>query len=171
MRIHFKQSVLLIICLICILIGIYAWHWWQRYKLIINHFIHPTPKTNFNDLEEAILLDNKFISKCQYFAQGKHSVVVDSKGYLCERRHLEKTNSCCQIQSSSIRGPYICDSCLLTTHCCSLFEHCISCCLNPDHRIHLQNYIRSRDLKTSLLLSYLSTTFDILLFMKMNILI
>ncbi|CAF4338623.1 unnamed protein product, partial [Rotaria sp. Silwood2] len=102
-------------------------------KLIINHFIHPTPKTNLNDLEEAILFDNNLLTKCQHFTQGKQSFVVDSKGYLCERRHLEKTNGCCQIKSSSIRGPYICDSCSSTTHCCSSFEHCISCCLNPDH--------------------------------------
>ncbi|CAF3664627.1 unnamed protein product [Rotaria sp. Silwood1] len=163
MRIHFKQSVLLIICLICILIGIYSWHWWKRYKLIINRFIHATPKTNLDNLEEAILFDNKLLTKCQHFTQGKQSFVVDSKGYLCERRHLEKTNGCCQLKSSSIRGPYICDSCSSTTHCCSSFEHCISCCLKPDHRIYLQNYIRSRDLKTSLLLSHLSTSFDICL--------
>jgi hypothetical protein len=46
----------------------------------MNHFLHPTPKTNLNDLEEAILLDNKLISQCQYFAQGKQSFIVDSKG-------------------------------------------------------------------------------------------
>ncbi|CAF3505876.1 unnamed protein product [Adineta steineri] len=161
MRIYFKQSALFVICLICTLIGIYLWRWWQEYKLIINHFTHPTPKTNLNDLEQAILLDNRLISKCQHFAQGKQSLVVDSKGYVCERRHLEKIDGCCQTTSSSILGPYICDTCSSTTRCCSSFEHCISCCLKPDHRIYLQNYIRSRDLKTKLLLSHLSTLFDV----------
>ena len=54
-------------------------------------------------------------------------------GYLCERRHLEKTDGCCQTAQSSILGPYICDTCSLKTHCCGSFEHCISCCLKPDH--------------------------------------
>ncbi len=35
---------------------------------------------NLNDLEQAILVDSNSISKCQHFAQGKHSLIVDSKG-------------------------------------------------------------------------------------------
>ncbi len=31
MRIYFKQSSLFVICLICILLGIYTWKWWQGY--------------------------------------------------------------------------------------------------------------------------------------------
>jgi len=54
-------------------------------------------------------------------------------GYICERRHLEKTSGCCQTTSSSILGPYKCDTCTSKTHCCASFEHCISCCLKPDH--------------------------------------
>lgn len=54
-------------------------------------------------------------------------------GYLCERRHLEKTSGCCQVKSLSTRGPYICDSCSLLTNCCTSFEECISCCLKSDH--------------------------------------
>lgn len=131
-----------------------------------------------------MLLDNRLVVKCQHFAQGKQSLVADSKGtspfqiltlksdrtgnypgksriqlglsnielrhsdrktpftvdvcfpslgYLCERRHLEKTDGCCQTTSSSIRGPYVCDSCTLSSHCCSSFEHCVSCCLRPDY--------------------------------------
>ena len=104
-------------------------------------------------------------------------------GYLCERRHLEKKTGCCQATSSSIRGPYTCDTCSSITDCCTSFEHCISCCLKPDHvrtnerarlfasrrltsvfqRLHLENYIRSRHLQTKLLLSQLSTLFDVCL--------
>ena len=54
-------------------------------------------------------------------------------GYLCQRRHLDKTNGCCQTISSSMLGPYICDNCTLSTYCCNSFEHCISCCLKPEH--------------------------------------
>ncbi|CAM2720415.1 unnamed protein product [Rotaria socialis] len=165
MSIHFNQSALVIVCLICLTIGIYSWQWWQKYNLTTNHFIHPTPKTDLDDLEKAILLDNKDITKCQHFAQGKQLLVADSNGigYLCERHHLEKTTGCCQILSPSTRGPHICDSCSLISHCCTSFEDCTSCCLKADHRIHLQNYIRSRDLKTKLLLSHLSTPFDVCL--------
>ncbi|CAF0966902.1 unnamed protein product [Rotaria magnacalcarata] len=80
MRIHLKQSALVVVCLICLIIGIYSWQRWQKYKLIANHFIHPTPKTDLDDLEKAILLDNKVIAKCQHFAQGKQLFVVDSNG-------------------------------------------------------------------------------------------
>ncbi|UJR31741.1 hypothetical protein I4U23_019220 [Adineta vaga] len=134
MRIYLKPTVILIICIICLLLfGVYTWTWWQRHKLPTVRFTYPTPKTNFNDLEQALLLDNRVLSKCQHFAQGKQLLIVDSKGYLCERRHLEKTDGCCQTSSSSILGPYVCDNCTLTTHCCNSFEHCISCCLKPDH--------------------------------------
>ncbi|CAF1615883.1 unnamed protein product, partial [Adineta ricciae] len=163
MRIYLKPTVILVVVLgVVCLLWTGTWIWWRRHRQPVTSFTYPTPKSNLNDLEQAILMDNRFVSTCQHFAQGKQLLVVDSKGYLCQRRHLDKTNGCCQTISSSILGPYICDNCTLSTYCCNSFEHCVSCCLKPEHRIHLQHYIRSRDLKTKLLLSHLSTPFDIL---------
>ncbi|CAF1075101.1 unnamed protein product [Adineta ricciae] len=164
MRIYLKPTVILVVVLgVVCLLWTGTWIWWRQHRQPVTSFTYPTPKSNLNDLEQAILMDNRFVSTCQHFAQGKQLLVVDSKGYLCQRRHLDKTNGCCQTISSSILGPYICDNCTLSTYCCNSFEHCISCCLKPEHRIHLQHYIRSRDLKTKLLLSHLSTPFDVCL--------
>ena len=50
-------------------------------------------------------------------------------GHVCERRHLVSTG-CCDTEMPSTRR-YQCDSC--SEHgCCSVYEHCISCCLHPD---------------------------------------
>lgn len=38
------------------------------------------PKTDLNHLELAISSDSHSTSKCQYFAQGKQPIAVDSKG-------------------------------------------------------------------------------------------
>lgn len=47
---------------------------------MLNRFVRPTPKTNLNELEQALLIDNQAIGQCQNFAKGKQPVVVDSKG-------------------------------------------------------------------------------------------
>ncbi len=66
----------------CLSKEIYTYLNFDIQKLVINHFTHPTPKPDLNNLEEAILLDNKLITKCQHFAHGKQSLVVDSKGII-----------------------------------------------------------------------------------------
>lgn len=45
-----------------------------------NSFTRPTPKLDLDELERAILVDSHTISRCQHFAQGKQSFIVDSKG-------------------------------------------------------------------------------------------
>ena len=45
-----------------------------------NYFTRPTPKTDLDELERAILVDSDMISRCQHFAQGKQPFIVDSKG-------------------------------------------------------------------------------------------
>jgi len=87
------------------------------------------------NIDTEIKLSNEILT-LEMIQKRKESFLNNSflsLGYLCERRHLEKTTSCCQTTSPSILGPYICDTCSSTSHCCSSFEHCISCCLKPDH--------------------------------------
>lgn len=50
-------------------------------------------------------------------------------GYVCERKDL-LVNGCCNVIAPSSRQ-YICKSCL-ANGCCSIYEYCVSCCLQPD---------------------------------------
>lgn len=50
-------------------------------------------------------------------------------GYVCERKDL-LVNGCCNVNAPSSRQ-YICKSCL-ANGCCSIYEYCVSCCLQPD---------------------------------------
>lgn len=47
-------------------------------------------------------------------------------GYICQRGDL-LANNCCGI----INKRYICDTCNIDG-CCVVYEHCVSCCLNPN---------------------------------------
>lgn len=55
-------------------------------------------------------------------------------GYVCERKDL-LVNGCCNVNAPSSRQ-YICKSCL-ANGCCSIYEYCVSCCLQPDKVICL----------------------------------
>lgn len=50
-------------------------------------------------------------------------------GYVCERKDL-LVNGCCNVNAPSTRQ-HICKSCL-ANGCCSIYEYCVSCCLQPD---------------------------------------
>jgi len=34
MRIHLKQSVILVVGVVCLFIGFYAWNWWTNYVVL-----------------------------------------------------------------------------------------------------------------------------------------
>ena len=48
-------------------------------------------------------------------------------GYVCER-HEVFVNGCCDTQASK---RFVCDGCL-DNGCCAIYEHCVSCCLQPE---------------------------------------
>lgn len=47
-------------------------------------------------------------------------------GYICQRDDL-LANNCC----GTTEKRYVCDTCN-ADGCCVLYEHCVSCCLNPN---------------------------------------
>ena len=49
-------------------------------------------------------------------------------GYVCPLSWVLPTG-CCNIDHA-VR--FDCRSCLQTTDCCAIYEHCVSCCLRPD---------------------------------------
>ncbi|XP_005108632.1 SREBP regulating gene protein [Aplysia californica] len=65
--------------------------------------------------------------KCRNSRQGRF-LIVDQKGYVCKREAVG-INNCCNPKHLSSKL-HACDTCL-SNGCCSVYEHCVSCCLQP----------------------------------------
>ena len=50
-------------------------------------------------------------------------------GFVCHREAVLE-GGCCD-QSESDVQQFVCDSCI-NNGCCSVYEHCVSCCLQPE---------------------------------------
>jgi hypothetical protein len=64
-------------------------------------------------------------TSCQNSVQGR-DILVDDRGYICGRELLG-ANGCC----INATQRYVCQSCQ-RNGCCSVYEHCVSCCVQPD---------------------------------------
>ncbi|CAJ0945105.1 unnamed protein product [Ranitomeya imitator] len=60
------------------------------------------------------------------------------KGYVCERKEL-LANGCCNLMANSRQ--YNCESCL-PNGCCSVYEYCVSCCLQPNKQHILERFLK-----------------------------
>ncbi|XP_046353667.2 SREBP regulating gene protein-like [Haliotis rufescens] len=96
---------------------------------------------------------------CRNSVQGKH-LLVDERGYVCERRHIGP-GSCCDIRGSSTRR-YQCESCL-SNGCCTVYEFCVSCCLQPDKKTLLRRILREASNEPFNLFSLVSDHFELCL--------
>ncbi|XP_041691937.1 SREBP regulating gene protein isoform X1 [Coregonus clupeaformis] len=94
---------------------------------------HPIPwKVRFN-----LGNSSRQIIQCRNSIQGK-TLLTDELGYVCERNDL-LVNGCCNVNAPSSRQ-YICKSCL-ANGCCNIYEHCVSCCLQPDKQPLLESFL------------------------------
>uniref|UniRef100_A0A6I8NZQ6 SREBP regulating gene protein n=1 Tax=Ornithorhynchus anatinus TaxID=9258 RepID=A0A6I8NZQ6_ORNAN len=59
-------------------------------------------------------------------------------GHVCERKHL-LGNGCCDSEASGTRL-FSCEGCL-SHGCCSVYEHCVSCCLQPGKQVLLERFL------------------------------
>jgi hypothetical protein len=64
---------------------------------------------------------------CRNTLQGLSSI-TDSLGFFCPRENLDYKTGCC---TNGER--YSCQGCNLEDQCCTEYEHCVSCCLDPRH--------------------------------------
>lgn len=71
---------------------------------------------------------------CRNSIQGK-VLITDDKGYVCSRNEI-LPSGCCNLESVTTQR-YKCETCQ-SNGCCSIYEYCISCCLNPDKKVILQ---------------------------------
>ncbi|KAK7475021.1 hypothetical protein BaRGS_00033702 [Batillaria attramentaria] len=75
---------------------------------------------------------------CRNSQQGK-SLIVDERGYICRREEL-LSNRCCDVKHG-LGTRYVCEGCL-ANGCCSIYEHCVSCCLQPDKQPLLRRILK-----------------------------
>ncbi|XP_059147587.1 SREBP regulating gene protein-like [Physella acuta] len=100
------------------------------------------------------------IVKCRNSRQGR-VLIVDQKGYVCRHEHVG-TNKCCNTKHPSTKH-HSCESCL-SNGCCSIYEHCVSCCLQPKNQ-HLLSKIVKENLEApyNLFISEVENVFDLCL--------
>ncbi|KAH8281175.1 hypothetical protein KR018_002700 [Drosophila ironensis] len=79
-------------------------------------------------------------ARCRNSVQGSR-LLVDERGFVCRRREL-LPNGCCDPELPGI-GYYSCRSCNTSTHCCDVYEYCVSCCLHPEKQPLLEQVLRS----------------------------
>lgn len=80
--------------------------------------------------QEYTNLTNDLTSTCRNSVQGK-ILLIDDRGFVCSRSDLIGSTGCCNIELPNTRL-YSCDTCDEKTNCCSIYEYCVSCCLNPE---------------------------------------
>ncbi|XP_053135816.1 SREBP regulating gene protein [Hemicordylus capensis] len=76
-------------------------------------------------------------NQCRNSVQGK-LLITDELGYICERKDL-LVNGCCDVDAPSAKL-YSCESCL-GNGCCSIYEACVSCCLQPNKQRLLERFL------------------------------
>ncbi|KAK6190966.1 SREBP regulating gene protein-like [Patella vulgata] len=89
-------------------------------------------------ISDELEVNNTLTVKCRNSVQGR-KLIVDERGYSCQRRHLDSNNCCDTKQPSTSR--YNCQTCH-TNGCCSVYEYCVSCCLQPDKQPLLEKILR-----------------------------
>lgn len=106
------------------------------------------------DLENATTLD-----KCRNSVQGP-IYIADEQGYICAFGDLA-VNGCCIPERNSTER-FSCNTCL-ENRCCRIYEHCVSCCLQPDKRHILEHVLSMEANKQSPLLRVVMDTFELCL--------
>ncbi|KAE8635326.1 hypothetical protein XENTR_v10002583 [Xenopus tropicalis] len=80
---------------------------------------------------------SRISNQCRNSVQGK-LLITDDMGYICERKEL-LANGCCNINVASTKL-YSCETCL-SNGCCSVYEYCVSCCLQPNKQLLLERFL------------------------------
>uniref|UniRef100_A0A0B6Y970 SREBP regulating gene protein n=1 Tax=Arion vulgaris TaxID=1028688 RepID=A0A0B6Y970_9EUPU len=98
--------------------------------------------------------------KCRNSRQGRW-LIVDQKGYVCRREHV-RSNNCCN-PKHPLTKYQSCDTCL-HNGCCSVYEYCVSCCLQPKSQNVLSQILKENlEAPYNLFLSEVENIFDLCL--------
>ncbi|XP_013164598.1 PREDICTED: UPF0454 protein C12orf49 homolog [Papilio xuthus] len=96
---------------------------------------------------------------CRNSVQGK-SVVVDDRGYVCQRSDILK-NGCCNPEVETTTR-YSCKSCK-DNNCCVIYEYCVSCCLDPSKRDMLELVLSKLSAEENVLFRSLTDDYELCL--------
>eukprot|EP00056_Hartaetosiga_gracilis_P020162 m.17904 g.17904 ORF g.17904 m.17904 type:complete len:205 (-) comp8211_c0_seq1:125-739(-) len=121
----FKPSVVRVLLLVCLIIGTTIFLSLPRTDasaLSQNDSQYPPREWFYRRHLTSMVNDT-----CRIASSTKR-VIVDETGSVCKFVELSAQSCCVRPHAQK----YVCDSCN-ERHCCTLFEHCISCCLAPDH--------------------------------------
>ncbi|XP_078598275.1 SREBP regulating gene protein-like isoform X2 [Branchiostoma floridae x Branchiostoma japonicum] len=86
---------------------------------------------------QARNLANKTDTNCRNSVQGKE-VIADERGFVCDREDI-LVGGCCDVTSLTTRR-FTCASCQ-ENGCCQVYEHCVSCCLQPEKQPLLRSLL------------------------------
>ncbi|XP_017115131.1 SREBP regulating gene protein [Drosophila elegans] len=78
--------------------------------------------------------------RCRNSVQGRR-LLADERGFVCRREEV-LTSGCCNPELPGI-GYYSCRTCNTSTHCCAVYEYCVSCCLHPGQQPLLERVLRA----------------------------
>nr|CAG4650357.1 EOG090X0AGU [Sida crystallina] len=96
---------------------------------------------------------------CRNSVQGK-ALIADDKGYVCSRLNV-MPNGCCKPETEGTKR-YGCETCS-GNGCCSIYEFCISCCLQPEKKQVLQEVLGKAAGSLNLLLASVTDHFELCL--------
>ncbi|KAF8046425.1 hypothetical protein N665_3719s0003 [Sinapis alba] len=76
----------------------------------------------------AIRKDIGFLEEriCRTTVQGRY-LISDDEGNVCDALSLDSRTRCCPLKGER----FSCHGCNILSQCCSSYEFCVSCCLNP----------------------------------------
>ncbi|XP_070571520.1 SREBP regulating gene protein-like [Ptychodera flava] len=121
--------------------------------------IQPEVKRTFRWKSHHETKNSTVLTTCRNSVQGRVHI-ADEKGYLCERADV-LANGCCD-STAEKTVLYCCDSCL-DNGCCSLYEHCVSCCLQPQKQQLLQAVLGRASKAFQILFSSVTDHFELCL--------
>ncbi|KAF4524258.1 hypothetical protein B566_EDAN008806 [Ephemera danica] len=99
------------------------------------------------------------VTTCRNSVQGK-VLIVDDRGYICLRGNV-LTSGCCNAAIETTKR-YSCETCK-ENGCCSIYEHCISCCLHPDKKNLLQTVLGKASETMNVLFASVTDHFELCL--------
>ncbi|EDO39698.1 predicted protein, partial [Nematostella vectensis] len=97
--------------------------------------------------------------QCRNSVQGP-SLIVDERGYLCSRKDLS-ASGCCHSDGETTHR-YNCESCQVN-NCCSIYENCVSCCLDPKQKELLREVLNVWRTAPNVILKSITDQFELCL--------
>ena len=94
----------------------------QQMRLSQTASMHSTLYSDHKCILDSGFGFKKLFIYCYYF--------YNILGFVCNRKDLS-ASGCCHSGGESTRR-YECTDCQ-SNNCCSIYEHCVSCCLSPDN--------------------------------------